>query len=628
MSTDQVGSIVPLPHRGLQLDPPRESHYFNSCMSPSPDSSTDFSNLCDTKAIGSPDINMPEEYCVNEESPEDNPYNTTLPQGEVFSCVSMNLNQSLIDTPVNDSVYVWNENFSLVGNQEIQSEKYETFLKNPEDRSNSTATSSDSVGNESQRSSCEISRRGSSEKSSFSLSSGEMLIRSNSFCLDDQSLLVVSSLDESSVPSTTLPDVCENFTERIVERSLSHPCLGVTFIKTDDSEFLTEENLTTSISLITLPNENEGGLLMTFVCDTSSESIGKEAKFASDAEMLPHFSGAITPKQGKSFVSTVLATQETGKDIHTSTPVQNIGDKKPSLPSFLESPCTGNTSSPGINSVGGKPISVTPKEHFVAGLPLSASQVKTIEIKSVLKSDFGSIKSKVVTRSGHQIAVLSPTSSHLKAPYMSLNNKHTEAIKGASVRISPTKVRNALTTKIENCAQRRMNTGVANLGMTVMQSSAHTAENNRASPPDHPALNIHGLAIQHSNASSKAEQVVLSHVQDAGNQTFCFSSLGKSPDRSGQMDPKLTAKKCLSDKIEVRSGSALGQDKPPVLKTRPRFSSENSSSSRPPREKRISSFTIPKGDIHPGQTKAGKLNCSSQNKRTNEADISNRVSFL
>uniref|UniRef100_A0AAQ6IKX2 Microtubule associated tumor suppressor 1b n=1 Tax=Anabas testudineus TaxID=64144 RepID=A0AAQ6IKX2_ANATE len=371
---------------------------------------------------------------------------------------------------------------------------------------------------------------------------------------------------------------------------------------------------------------------MTFVCETSSEDSGKEAKFASEAELLPHFPGAITPEQGKTFVSTLSAMQEIDKDIHTSTPVQNIGNKIPSLPSFSESPCTGNTSSPGLNPVKQQPIFVTPKERLVVGLPPSASQVKKMQIERVPKSEFNHIKSKVVTNTSHQMAVPSPA-SHLKPSQSSLNSKRTEANKGASIRISPTKVRNRPTVVSINGAQRRVNTGVANLGMTVTQSSEHTTvngqDNNRASPPDHPDSNKHSSAIQCSNTVSEEEQVALNQVaeisaQHAGNQTFCFSSLEKSPDSSCQTDPKLTPKKGLSDKIEVRSGSALGQDKPPVLKTRPRFSSESSSSSRPPKEKRISaSFTIPKADIHPGQTKAGNLNCSSQNKRAIQTEASN-----
>lgn len=638
MSTDQVESIVSVPHRGLQLGHPPKSHYSNSSMSPSPDSSSSFSNLSDREANSYRD----KEYSLSEGSPLDNLYNTTLPQGDVFSSVSMNLNQTFIATPINGSMNFWNENLSLTHNQETGLEKYQTFQRNTGDGSNSLVTSPDSAGRESQLSSYEISRRGSLENGCYSLSSGEMVIRSNSFCLEDQSLLVVSSLDESSISSalghpalpvesnllsTPLPDVCEKPAERIVEESLGHPCLGMTFIKTDNWEFFTEENeMTTSNSLVTLPNENERGLLMTFVCETSSEDSEKEAKFPSEADLLSHFPKAITPEQGKTFVSTLSAMQETVKDIHTSTPVQNIGNKIPSLPSFSESPCTGNTSSPGLNLVKQQPITVTPKEHVVAGL-----QVKKMEINRVPNSDFSGIESKVVTRTRPQIAVPTPASQP-KRSQINLNNKHTEANKGLTISISPV----STTTKIINSAQRRVHKGVGNLGMTVIQSSGHTAvdgqDNNMASPPDHHlASNKNSSTIQCSNSRSEAAQVASSQVADAsakhaGNQTFCFSSLEKSPDRSGQTYPKLTPKNGMSEKIEVKSGSALGQDKPPVLKTRPRFSSESSSSSsRPTKEKRISaSFTIPKADIHPGQTKAGNLNCSSQNKRTIQTEALNR----
>lgn len=157
----------------------------------------------------------------------------------------------------------------------------------------------------------------------------------------------------------------------------------------------------------------------------------------------------------------------------------------------------------------------------------------------------------------------------------------------------------------------------------------------RASPSyHHPAANKHTSTVQCSNASSETEQAASSQVADAaaqqtGNQTFCLSSLEKSPDESGQTNPKPTPKQGVSSKIEVKSASALGQDKRPVLKTRPRCSSESSSSSSrppyPPKEKRTTlkcstSFTIPKIDTHLGQTKKGRLNCFSQNKWAIQAE--------
>ncbi|XP_039974996.1 microtubule-associated tumor suppressor 1 homolog A isoform X2 [Xiphias gladius] len=656
MSADQVESTVPLPHGGLQLGLSPESHYSNSSMSPSPDSDSSISNISDREASSSPEINMVE-CCLSEGSPVDNPYNTTLPQGDVFCGVSTNLNQTFIATPINGSLNFWNKNLSLLSNQKMASEKYQTFSKNTEDGSNIAASFPDCSGRESHLGSCETSRRGSTENDCSSLSSGEMVIRSNSFCLEDQSLLVVSSLEESSISpasgrpalpaesnllSTTLPDICEKFTEKVMDKNIGHPCLSMTFNQADNWELLTEENdMATCNSLVALPSENEVGLLMTFVCETSSADSGKEAQFASvEAEMLAHFPGAITPEQGKTFVSTLSAMQETGKDIHTSTPVQNTGNKIPSLPSFSESPCTGNASSPGLQPVKWQPVSVTPK-HLVAGLPPSASKVRKMEIKKFPKSDLSNIKSKVITRTLHQIAVPGPDSQH-KPSRLNVTNKQTEAHRTDTIRISPAKIRSSIavlstTTKMVSDTQRQMNTQAAKLGVTMIQSCGHTAVDgqgkSRASPPDHyTAVNKHASTVQCSNANSETEQEASSQVADtsvqhAGNQTFCFSSLEKSPVRSGQRDPKPAPKKSMSNIIQVRSGSALGQGKPPVLKTRPRCSSESSSSSsRPPKEKKTTlrfstSFTIPEAENYLGQTKPGNLNCSSQNKQDVQAEV-------
>lgn len=627
MSTENhVDATVPLRHRGLQLGLSPESHYSDSSLSPSPDSPSSISILSDREASSSPDINMLE-FCLSEGSPVDNPHNTTLLQDNVFCGVSMNLNQTFIATPANDGVNFWNENLSLMSSQETTSEKYQTFSKNTECGSSSVVTSPDSAGRDSQLSSCEMSRRGSTENDCCSMSSGEMVIRSNSFCLADQSLLVISSLDESSISpaagypalpaesnllSPTLPDVCEKSTERVVEEGQGHPCLGMTFTQAENWELPPEENdMETTNFFIELPSEKEGGLLMTFVYEISPTDGEKEAQFAS--------------AEGKTFMSTLSAMQDTDNDIHTSTPIQDIGNKIPSLPSFSESPCTGNTGRPGLHPAKQQQTSVTPKQRLVTGLPPSAIKVKKMEIKKFPKSDFSNVKSKVVTRTVHQMA------SQQKPSQGNVNSKHTEAHRGATVRTSPAKVRSSTavvsaSSKVVNDAQRRMNTGAAYLCETMIQPPGHTPGDgwdSRGSPPDHPsAANTHASAVQCSNINSETEQAASSQVaQHAGNETFCFSSLEKSPDRGGQTEPKSTPKKGVSNKIEVRSGSALGQDKPPGLKTRPRCSSESlSSSSRPSKEKRTTprfstSFTIPKDDLHLGQTKPGNLNCSPQKKQ-------------
>ncbi|KAI3351266.1 hypothetical protein L3Q82_005818 [Scortum barcoo] len=642
-NANQAECTVTSPNGGLQLGVSPENHYSNLSSSPSPDSNSSISNLSDRETNSSPDINMLEN-CARDCSPVDNPYNSTLPQANVFCGVSMNLNQTFIATPVNGSVNFWNEN--LTRTNETSSEKYQTVSKNAESGSSCAVMSPDSAGKESQMNSCETSRRGSTENDSCSLSSGEMLIRSNSFCLEDQSLLVISSLEESSISqsashpallaesnllSTSLPDVCENSPERVTEENVGHPCLGMTFTQ---AELPTEEH--DSNSLVGLPNENEGGLLMTFVCETSPADCGKEAQLTSaEAELVSPFPGAFTPEQGKTFVSTLSAVQETDKDFHTSTPVQNVGNK---IPSFSESPCTGIAGSPGLHPVKQKQISETPKQRLVAGVPPSASDVKKMEIRKFPKSDF-SIKSKVVTRNVHQITVPGPASHHLN-----VNNKHPEAHRGGNIMISPAKMRSSTAVvstinKMGNNAQKRVNTGAANMAVTMSKSSGHTDVNgqgkSRTSPPYHlTTANKHAPAVQCSNASSETEQAASSEVADdaaqhAGNETFCFSSSEISPDRSGQTDPKPTPNKCVSNKIEVRSGSALGQGRPAVLMTRPRCSSESlSSSSRPPKEKRTTgrfsaSFTVPKVDTHLSQTKTGSKNCSSQNKQAVQSEATN-----
>ncbi|KAK2849450.1 hypothetical protein Q5P01_009284 [Channa striata] len=655
-TTNHARSTVPLPHSGLQLSPSPESHSSNSSMSPSPDSSSSFCNLRDREADGSLNINV-QERCVSEGCPVETPYNITLMQGDMFSAISMNLNQTFISTPANDSVNFSNNNLSL-SIQDEGSERNHPLLKNTEDGSDSTVTSPDSVGGERELSSCEISRRGSMENRCYSLSSGEMVVRSNSFCLDDQSLIVVSSLEESSVSSsvghsvlpvesnvlsTTLPDVCEKSTEKLIEENSGHPCLGMTFIQADDWELIAKENeMATSNSLLALPNENEGGLLMTFVCETFSEDSGKECKFASaEAELLPHFSGEITPEQGKTFVSTLSAMQKTDKDIHTSTPVQNIGDKIASLPSFSESPCTGNTNSPGYELLKQQPVSVTSTERLVTGLPPSASNIKNIDIKRFPKSDFRQIKSKAMKTIGQQMAMSSPVSQRTPSQ-TNVNSKHTEARKGATVRISPSKVRSkatvvSTTTKMVIGAQREVTTQAANSGLIQPcgQTAVDGVDNKRPPLPDHyPASNKITSAVQSGNTNSEtvnSSPLAGGSAQHAGNQTFCLSSFETSPDIRSQTEPKLTPKNGMSDKIEIGSDSAIGQDKCQVLHTRPRCSSESSSSlssSKPHKEKRTiltvsNSFTTPKANTQLGQTKPRNIKCFSHSKRTIQTEALN-----
>ncbi|KAJ4946075.1 hypothetical protein JOQ06_023750 [Pogonophryne albipinna] len=636
MSTDQVASTVPPPHREV-LSP--ESLY-SSSLSPSPDSHSSISNPSDREANSSP------ECCLSDTSSLDNLYNTTLPKDPLLSDVSLNLNQTFIATPVNGSVNFWNDNLSLMSSHESESDKYHTFSENTEDGSSCAVMSPDSVG--SRLSSVDTSRRGSPENDFCSLSSGEMVIRTNSFCLEDHSLFV-SSLDESSMslaaghstfPTesnllSTLPDVFEKSSEKVIEENMGHMCFGLTF--TEDMQPSEENDMATSSPLVALPAENEGALLKTFVCEKSPANCGKEAQIAgAQKEPLLRFTAAFTPEQGDTFVHSPSVMQDTDHVIHTSTPVQSIGNMIPSPPSFSVSPCTENTGNPGHNPVKRQQNSAAPN-HLVA-----VTKVKKMEIKKFPKSDFSSIKSKIVTRNVHQLSV-SGSSSQLKPSQVNVNNKHTEAQRGATDSISPTNLRSSTavvstTTKVVNDAPRRMSTGAAN--SVAPQSSGPTATSGQgqsgACPPGpNPSANKPASEVC-SNASFATEQATscqaaeTATAEHSGNQTFCFSSSGKSPDGSGQTDRKPIPKKGVLDQIKVAAGSAVGQAEPSVPKTRPRCSSESlSPSSRPPREKSATarfsaSFTTPKAKIHLGQTRTGNLSSNSLNKQAIPTEAGNR----
>lgn len=614
MASDQPESMVPPPHSDIKLILSSETHPSTPV---SPDSSSSISYMNVRGASSSADINVLE-HRLSRGSPVDNLYNTTLTHGDVFCGVTSNLNQTFIATPVNDGINFWKQNLSLMSNEDV-----EDFIRHRGDESNNTIMS---------QSSCGASWRGSNENDCCSLSSGEMVMRSNSFCLEDQSLLLVSSLEESSISpaarrpespavsnllSTTILGVCNKPAERVSEENTGHPCLGVTFIQADNKELLDEENeMATSNCFVALPNENERGLFTTFICETSPDC-GKEANCTSaEAEPLPPFSAAFTPEQGKTFVSTLSNTQEIDEGVCTSTPVQNIENKINGLPS---SPCIRNVSSPGRHPVKQQQISVTNKQCLDPGLPPTARKAKKIEIKRFPKPDFSHVKSKVVTRDPQQTSVPGTVPQH-KQSEVNLGNKRTESLRRTPNGMFPAKRRSSTTSdsatsKIFNDGQLEVDAGAANLGLTVTQSCEHTAVDGQGKSRETPAG-------QCSKPSSQTEGPSSSQVSETSAQHACsqssFSSLEKSPGKSG---PKPTPKKGVSNKAVARSGLSLGQDKSSVFKTWPRCSSDSSSSaSRTPKEKQTTlkfsaSFNITKAETHQRQTKAKNLSCSSQNKQ-------------
>lgn len=606
ISTNQVDWPHPLLHQDLQLGLASDVHY-SEFISLLPDSAQNCISSSEREATVSSDVNM-QACSLSKDSYVENIHCTSSLQDNNLCSVSTNLNQTFIATPVDGSLHCWNANLTHTSNRETGLEINKAFDKNTDNGRNGNVMSPDLSRGESLTGLREASYRRSTDNGGCSLSSEEMVIRSNSFCLEDQSPLVVSSLEDSPM---CLAAGCQALAAEFqlsegekspgidCEEKTSHPGLGMTFTQADLSS---AENEMAAESLVDLPSEKEG-LFRTFVCEPSSEDISKEAQFPIESEVV--FFTSVTPEKGKAVLPTPSVVEMTNNKRNTSTPIQDIGSKMPSLPSFSGSPETGKEVSPELPHVEQQTSAAS--KHEVALLPPSAGKIRKLQLKKFPKTDFSNIKSKVVTRNLPRMKTGSV--SECKPTKCNRDNKHVEGKSGGTIRISPAKAKGttlvSTTTKMIRNAQMRQ--GASNLGLTVIAPSGHSVidEQDKSGPEPpvkNPPTDAYASAVQCRNASSETAHLVPCQMADAaahhaGNQSFCLSSREKSPDGSGQTDLKPTLKKHVSDKIKDRAGSAFGQNKPSFFKTRLRCSSEKSSS-QAPKGKKINvkfsnSFCVP-----------------------------------
>ncbi|MEQ2271277.1 hypothetical protein XENORESO_002061, partial [Xenotaenia resolanae] len=461
-----------------------------------------------------------------------------------------------------------------------------------------------------------------------------MVVRSHSFCLEEQSLIAFSSLEDSSISpaassmsvpcesnlqSAALPDVCKTSTERVTTERMGHRSLGVTFTQANSMENLTEEeDIATFSSLVPLPCEGEGGLYMTFICETPTDQTKQPRSSGAEAERLQQVSKELTPELGKTFVSTMSGMQDSDDDVHTSTPVQSIGNNIPSL-SFLY-PCIENVICPGFQLEKRQQTSVTSKGRQVASVTPSVCKVNKTELQKVPKSELGAVKSKVLTR----------MSQHAAVPGTAKLQKSMQVNKRTTFRIAASKV---MSRCMGVCAVSKtsdpngqVNKRDASSGVTAKQLCGPAAA---SSPDHHPDVKEHISVSQSSESSFEGTRGSTSQVSEASAQhaasLSCASSAEKSSARNGQEDPKATPKKDVLNKIGVSSGSTSGKDRPNVGMMRPCWSSEGLSSSRPPKEKKAAqwataSFTVSHDDIVKSSTKAGNPQCPSRHKHIEEAN--------
>ncbi|XP_029956891.1 uncharacterized protein LOC115395466 [Salarias fasciatus] len=601
MTSDQDGGTVP---QGLQLELSSENHSCPSSMLPSPDSNSSLSIISDIEASSSPDM-------LEFRRLPDNLLNTTFTQADVLCGVTMNANRTYTATAVNGSMNFWNGNLNLMSGDDGGPQNYLTFSQYSDRETFTTGAAPLSVGKDG---SC----RGSTENDCCSVSSGEMIVRNNSFCLDDQGPVEVSSLDEAisvtddigalpaeaGLPSTTLPVICENSSKGITENK-HNSCLNMTFTQPLNWDCPAEENsIALSRSTVDLPTENERDLLKTFICETSA-SCGKEEKIAgAEAEPLPQTLGAVDVQEQSEAFNADSDTPECDKSIHSSTPVDTLVNGRPKLSSHPESPC--------CESLGcTKKQNATPKRCGVAGQTPLANKAKTVQIKKFPKSDFSNIKSKIITRAFHQIAAPGSTLQR-KASQAEMNNEATKS------GMTPAKVRKG--SPVVSTKPKPVDFAAnAAAPLKALSASDQQGERRGSQSDCRPAAHDQASAAPCSEATCESEQTASQH---AGSDTAC---LEKSPARCAQNGVLTAPKKVISSKNQVRSGSALGQNKPSVIKTLLRCSSLGSSASQTPKEKRSTlkfstGLTIPSARTRQNQTKAGNLKCSSQKELAAQAE--------
>ncbi|KAL0175765.1 hypothetical protein M9458_028095, partial [Cirrhinus mrigala] len=362
----------------MNLTFPIEDKNGNNITCPSedsPDSLRGSSSLSCGGSVSPPDVEM-----------EDG---ITCPTNDEMSCPSKVVKSSgaiAVDF-VKSKIDNWNENMTLLIVDPKNSEC------NSSDRS--SETSPDCGERElSEVDSCEPSRRGSSENC-CSVSSGEMVMRSNSFVLheNDQPLSISligesrTSLDISSdfcVVSGMLPDVCGGLAE-VPQDERKNQALECTYVQLNNQTFLIDEK--------SLSNEK-------LECVTPVHN----HKSNKDVQKLACNNGGSntsTPVEGKTVLLTASEDLDISGNAQTSTPVQTVSNKTFCLPSLSESPLNkdeGDSVSPMAQVIRQQQGAASQKPKTPL---LSASKSNKIEIKRFPKPNFSNIKSKIMSRASN-----------------------------------------------------------------------------------------------------------------------------------------------------------------------------------------------------------------------------------
>ncbi|XP_051506255.1 microtubule-associated tumor suppressor 1 homolog isoform X2 [Myxocyprinus asiaticus] len=413
-------------HRAMNLTFSFEDKNGNNITCPSehsPDSIRSSSCLSGGSSDSPPDIEM--EDCISDATSEVNLKTRKTTSNATFTCtdngetssskIVVKSSGTIIVDLVNSKIDSWNENMPLLIVDPKTSDVGATICKesvNVETNDRSLELSPDCGERElSEVDSCEPSCRGSS-KNCFSVSSGEMVMRSKSFVLheNDQPLNISllgeskTSLDISSDFGGVLgmlPDVCEGLHEdhpaKVPQEDPKNHGLEHTFIQSNNKTFLIEGDFfQMALGLSDCQRETEENNLLLgtdkLECVTPVHH--------HNVQKLTHNTGGSnrsTPAEGKTVLFTASEDLDISGNAQTSTPVQSVSNMTFCLPSLSKSPLNkeGDSVSPMAQVINRQKGSASQKSKT----PLvAASKSNKVEIKRFSKPNFSNIKSKILAR--------------------------------------------------------------------------------------------------------------------------------------------------------------------------------------------------------------------------------------
>ncbi|XP_077092193.1 microtubule-associated tumor suppressor 1 homolog A isoform X3 [Siphateles boraxobius] len=378
-------------HRSMNLTFSIEDKNGNNIACPSehsPDSMRSSSSLSCGSSESPPDVEMEDRITC------------TATVETSFSKVVKSSGSTAVDF-AKSKIDNWNENMALL----IMNPKNTECNERGSDRS--SKNSPDSGERElSEVDSCVPSRRGSTEYC-CSVSSGEMVMRSNSFVLHetDQPLSISligesrTSLDISSdlgVVSSMPPDVCKGLVE-VPQGEPKNLGLECTYIQPNNQTILIDERSLSieKLECVTPVHYHKSNKdVQKMACNTGG-------------------SNPSTPVEGKTVLLTAFEDLDISGNAQTSTPVQSESNKTFCLPSLSQSPLSKDECD-----------SVSPMAHVIsqqrdtASLKtktslMSASKSNKIEIKRFPKPNFSNIKSKIMSRATNPFKTPKTSSSSI-----------------------------------------------------------------------------------------------------------------------------------------------------------------------------------------------------------------------